>query len=503
MNWIFFGLIVVAVVTAAFTGRVPLVTSESIRAAKSAVELAIGLVGQMALWLGFMGILREAGLMRSIARLLEPIMKRLFPQVPPEHPAMGAMIMNFAANILGLGNAATPFGLKAMHELDKLNPRKGVATDAMALFLVINTSGLAVLPLGVVAVRASMGSRDPAGIVVPSIIGTFISTMLGIAIVKILERRRAFAPERYALEGGAAPGDGKLPDQAALAEAEKAAAPREPANLPRKVAIVAVLGLVAFAAGRYAVRTCDSDATCGAGQVCRAGSCLPAADPCASVTACPAGQVCREGKCQVVPCGPTRPCQGNEVCRAEGCSPAEESMLQVARTWMSDWLLPLLMVGIVLFGMGRRVRVYEAFVAAAKEGFQIAVVIIPYLVAILVTIGMLRASGAMEAFTSAIGPALETIGFPAAAVPMALIRPLSGTGALGVMIETMQAHGPDSFVGYLVSLINGSSETTFYVLAVYFGAVQVRAVRHTLPACLLSDFVGLCLTVLLAHLFFG
>ncbi len=441
LNWIFVGLIAASVLVASFTGTMPKVTEAGISSAKSAVELAIGLVGQMALWLGFMGVLREAGLMRSIARALGPVMRRLFPDVPPDHPAMGAMIMNIAANILGLGNAATPFGLKAMNELDKLNPHKGVSTNAMALFLVINTSGVAVLPLGVVAVRATLGSHDPAGVVVPSIIGTLISTVIAVFVCKGLERWKRFSAERSVItpdEATSPAAPAKVPDAAALAEAESAAAPRAPATGVRWLLSLAVFGAVGYALVRHVLHA----------------------------------------------------------------SP-ETRGFDLARGVLSDWLLPILMLWIVIFGISRKVRVYEVFVASAKEGFQIAILIIPFLVAILVAIGMFRASGGLEALVNFLGPFTRLFGLPPEALPMALIRPLSGNGALGVMTDTMKAYGPDSFVGYLVSLINGSSETTFYVLAVYFGSVQVRAVRHTLAACLISDFLGLLITVGLCHVFFG
>lgn len=434
LNWIFIGLIAISTVTAAFTGRMPKVTEAGLAAAKSSVELAIGLVGQMALWLGFMGVLREAGLMRSLARGLKPVMTRLFPEVPPEHPAMGAMIMNLAANMLGLGNAATPFGLKAMSELDKLNPRRGVATNAMALFLAINTSGVAVLALGAVAVRATLGSKDPAGILVPSLLATSASTAMAILIAKLTEKWALFAPSRYAaLETPAAEAPKEI---AGLTQAEEVATRAISSNPVLKAIALSVAVLLAVALGRHFM---------------------------------------------------TAP---------------ESTGFDLARQVLSDWLLPLLMVTIVLLGMSRQLKVYEIFVASAKEGFQIAITIIPFLVAILVAIGMFRASGAMEAFVSAVGPITALFGLPAEALPMALIRPLSGSGALAVMTETMKAHGPDSFIGYLVSVLNGSMETTFYVLAVYFGSVQVRASRHTLVACLAADLMGVIAATAVCHLFF-
>lgn len=435
LNWVFLALIVGSVVTAAFTGTMPKVTADSMAAAKSAVDLAIGLIGQMALWLGFMRVLQDGGLMTTIASGLKPVMRRVFPDVPADHPAMGAMIMNIAANMLGLGNAATPFGLKAMVELDKLNRHKGVATNSMALFLVINTSGVAMLPLGVVAVRAALKSGDPAGIIVPSILATAFSTIIGVSVAKFLERRRTFDPSRFT--EGAEKSEGVAPDMGALEKAREAAVVRPAASGVRLAVLGGVMILMMVALWRHAMQAAEQAAA-----------------------------------------------------------------LDVARGVLSDWLLPVLMASIALFGFGRQVKVYESFVAGAKEGFHIAVAIIPFLVAILVAIGMFRASGAMDAMIAALSPLTGLVGMPAEALPMAIIRPLSGSGALGVMTATMEANGPDSFVGYLVSVMNGSTETTFYVLAVYFGAVGVRAARHTVFACLSADAAGVAAALALCHIFF-
>ena len=424
MNWIFLALIVISVLVGAFTGTMPKVSDASINSAKSAADLALSLIGQMTLWLGLFGVVREAGLLRSMANLLKPIMTRLFPEVPPSHPAMAAMIMNFAANMLGLGNAATPFGLKAMAELDSLNDRKGVATNSMALFLAINVSGLALLPLGVVAVRAASGSKDAAGIIAPTWIATICSTLCAILVAKLLEKRKLFAVENYGTVDVDA-SKRKEADAAALQKAEELAALNLKMPLWRKLSVVGVLGLLLFALVRRIQE-----------------------------------------------------------------SPPTEAAFALTRDLLSGWLLPVLILVIVVVGFGRQVKVYEAFIGAAKEGFQTSVTIIPFLVGMLVSIGMFRASGAMELLVKALAPVLSPIGFPAEALPMALIRPLSGSGALAVMAEAMKTYGPDSFIGYLVSVINGGTETTFYVLALYFGAVQVKSMRHTLAACIATDFVG-------------
>jgi len=439
LNGLFFVLIVGSVLTAAFTGKMPQVTSASLDAAKGAVKFALELVGQMALWLGFFGIVREGGMMRSIARGLRPLMQRLFPEVPHDHPAMGAMILNLAANMLGLGNAATPFGLKAMSELNKLDRYPGIASNPMALFIALNAAGVAILPLGAVAVRAAVGSKDPAGIVVPSFLSTFSAACTAILVAKVLEKSRRFDPARYQVPETTAPATpAKEPDAAALATAEKLADQHPTATPLRRVMALGILLVFVVAVGRAAL---DMAST--------------------------------------------------------------QPAFAVVRSFTSEWLLPFLMLAIVLFGASRKVRVYDVFVAHAKEGFQIAITIIPFLVAILVSIAMFRASGAMDALARVLNPVTSRIGFPVEALPMALIKPLSGTGALGVMTDTMKTYGPDSFIGYLVCLLNAGTDTTFYVMALYFGSVGVRVVRHTLAACLAADLMGFTVATALCHVFFG
>ncbi|MCC6336068.1 MAG: spore maturation protein [Myxococcales bacterium] len=436
MNWIFAGLVVISVVAAAFTGRMQALTEASVTSAKAAVELSISLVGQMALWLGFVGVLKQAGLMAGLARLLKPLMTRLFPDVPPEHPAMGAMIMNIVSNLLGLGNAATPFGLKAMLELDSLNQKKGVATNAMVTFLAINTAGLTLLPLNVIALRATAGSVDPAGIILPTILATLFTTTCAVLAAKLLQGRQAFAVERFA---EVAPAEAlKAPDADALAKAEALAAIETKAPLWRQLVAAAIGAAIVFALVRHALS-----------------------------------------------------------------QPAEAKGFEVARAVLSGWLLPLLMLSIVTVGFARQVKVYEAFIGAAKEGFTTSVAIIPFLVAMLVCIGLFRASGAMGVLLDALTPLLSPIGFPSEALPMALLRPLSGSGALGVLTDTLKKSGPDSFVGYLVSVLYGTTETTFYVLALYFGVVQVRAVRHALAACVVADVLGPLGALFICRFFFA
>ena len=440
LNGIFIALFAGSVLVAAFSGTMAETNQAALDAAKNAVMvIAFGLIGPMALWLGFMRVLRDAGFMSSIARALSPVMVRLFPDVPAEHPAMGAMILNLSANVLGLGNAATPFGLKAMRELETLNPRPGVATNAMALFLAINTSGVAVLPLGVIAIRASLGSTNAAGILVPSVLATLCSTALAVVIAKWLERRALFAAERTGAgaPAGAAPASAAAAAITGIDEAEQIAGLHARSDPTRRLLFAGYAVLLAVA---LVLQLANGGAS----------------------------------------------------------APGFESLKEVLNTW----LLPVLMATIVLFGFARRVKVYDSFIAGAREGFEIAVMIIPFLVAILVGVAMLDKSGALGALIGAVAPVTSLVGFPAEALPMALIRPLSGSGAMAVMTQTMTTHGPDSFIGFLVSVISGSTETTFYVLALYFGSVGVRAARHTVLACLAADFAGIAAALFFSRIFF-
>jgi spore maturation protein SpmA len=419
MNFVWLALIASAVVYAAFAGTMEEVTAASVDSAKAAVTLALGLIGVMAFWLGLMRIVREGGFLRTIARKLRPVMTRLFPDVPPDHPAMSAMIMNMAANMLGLGNAATPFGIKAMIELNRLNPVPGVATNAMVLFLAINTSNVALAPLGVIAMRASLGSTNAAGIWLPTLLATLFSTVVAIVSTKLLQR--FVAPvEAYEASEQTSVGDRpELPPEDDLG-AER---PTSPVGCAFAI-VVMVLLVVAF--GLYL--TSGESAGGGSGELLRSAA--------------------------------------------------------------STWLLPVLIVAMLSYGVAKRVPLYDTMIAGAREGFDVAVRIIPFLVAIVVAAGMFRASGLLDRVVAVLGPITGAVGFPGEALPMAILRPLSGSGAYAIMAEIMQAEGPDSRVGYLVSTLQGSTETTFYVLAVYFGAVGVSRVRHAVAAGLLADIAG-------------
>ncbi len=379
--------------------------------ATGSVELALGLVGVMTLFLGLMKVAEAGGMLTILARLIRPLMVRLFPDVPAEHPAMGAMILNISANALGLGNAATPFGIRAMQELNKLNSVPGTASDSMVLFLAINTSSVTLLPTGVIALRAAAGSADPAGILPTTLFATACSTVAAIAAALLYRRFFPIRPATTTLSPV---------DAAEQAVEEPLQLGQGEGTYPLWVSMLALAALMALI--------------------------------------------------------PVTILYGKVI---------------------APWILPGLMVGFLLFGVLRRVSIYEVFVEGAKEGFQVAIRIIPYLVAILVAVGMFRASGALDAVVGFIGQWTLALGMPAEALPMALLRPLSGSGAYGVMASIIDdpAIGPDSYTGYLVTTLQGSTETTFYVLAVYFGAAQIKRIRHTLWTALTADLVAVIAAV--------
>ena len=445
MNGIFFALVLISFAVAAVRHLPWLAGAEGdavpmdvlgqamIASASDAVTLAIGLVGVMALFLGLMKVAERGGLLVIIARLVRPMMVRLFPEVPPEHPAMGAMILNMSANALGLGNAATPFGIRAMQQLDKLNPVRGTASNAMILFLAINTSSVTLLATGVIALRAASGSENPAGIVPTTLVATICSTATAIIVAKLCIRWFPPATAEPPQTGKAALEEAQLDGSVDAAEdkenhdgeqLERATARPYPAY----VSYLVLGGIAGFI--------------------------------------------------------PVTVFYGREI---------------------APWIIPGLMLLLLGFGIARRVHIYEVFVEGAREGFQVALRIIPYLVAILVAVGMFRASGALEYIVTPIGRVTEHIGMPAEALPMALLRPLSGSGAYGILASIINDPntGPDTYTGYLVSTLQGSTETTFYVLAVYFGAVQIRRIRYALIPALSADLVGIIAAVAIVSLMYG
>jgi len=389
------------------------VTSSAFESAKTAVTIALGLIGIMALWLGIMKVAEEAGLMKIIADSLKPVTRFLFPEIPSDHPAMGAMVMNISANMLGLGNAATPFGLKAMEELDKLNTEKGTATNSMCTFLAINTAGLTLIPATAIAVRAASGSSNPAIIIGTSIFGAGCATIAGIGAAKIFEKISGSNFNKKSLMK----------------------------FLLKTIGIIVFLALAVFI-------------------------------------------TFKSGLLKSIPAGTAE---------------FFKDILQI----ISVAAIPLIILSFVIFAFIKKIKVYESFVEGAKEGFNVALKIIPYLVAMLCAIAIFRSGGGMDFLAYILTPVTNLIGMPAEAVPMAFLRPLSGSGSLGLMSEIMAANGPDSFLGVLVSTMFGSTETTFYVIALYFGSVNIRRTRHALAAGLIADAAGMLAALFIVKLLFG
>ncbi|MFM8830460.1 MAG: nucleoside recognition domain-containing protein [Spartobacteria bacterium] len=428
LNYIWLGLVLLAVLLGGFEGKLQEVTGAAFEACKTAVmTIALPLAGVMALWLGLMKIAEKSGLVNLLARVLRPVLRWLFPDVPANHPAMGSMVMNMAANMLGLSNAATPLGLRAMQDLERLNPRPGTATNAMCTFLAINTSSIQLIPATTVAILAAAGSKNPTVIIGTAFFATCCSTIAGILAVKTFERL-----PMYALP--------KVENLNAPTEQESG----EGQESFEKPKWWGTLILMAFAA------------------------------------------------CFLI--------FGWQFMQAQSASRGALVNLVEAVSYLA---IPFLMAFFPLYGSLVRVKVYEEFVEGAKEGFQVSIRIIPYLVAIIASVAMFRAAGGIDIITRVLGPALHAIQFPSELLPLVLMRPLSGSGANGLFAELVQAHGPDSILARMGASIMGSTETTFYVIAVYFGSVAIRRTRHAVPAGLVADFAGVTASIVICRLVFG
>lgn len=433
LNYIWLGLVLLGVLIGGFTGKLPEVTTGALEAGKNAVTLALGLVGIMALWLGIMRLAERSGLMQVIARVLRPVMTRLFPEVPPDHPAMGAMVMNMAANMLGLGNSATALGLRAMKHLESLNRTPGTATNAMCTFLAINTSSIQLIPASAVAILASAQSKNPTAIIGTALIATTCAAAAGIFSVKFLEKLPMFRIAPAEVTGVVAKPEWPLP-------VEDAGEP-DPAPLPAFGGVLLLLFVAVFAFW-FATDVAFPRVPNGDGIFLR-------------------------GVASV-----------------------------------STMAIPFFLSVIPLYAMLRKVRVYEQFIEGAKEGFNVAVRIIPYLVAILVAVGIFRAAGGIDLLSKLLSPVLNAIGFPVDLLPMVLVRPLSGSATQGLFAELVTRLGPDNIVTRMAGTIYGSTETTFYVLAVYFGSVSIRKTRHSVLAGLTADTVGVIASVIICRLMF-
>ncbi len=369
--------------------------------AQTGFEISLGLTGVLTLWLGLMKIGEVGGAIALLSKLARPFFRRLFPEVPADHPAHGSIMMNFAANMLGLDNAATPLGLKAMQELQEINPVKDTATNAQIMFLVLNTSGLTVIPISIMVYRAQAGAVNPSDVFLPILLATFINSLVGLIVVAAVQR----------------------------------------INLLDKVVLAYILGLTAMIAGTIWYFTG-----------------LP------------------------------------------------QERVQALSNLIANLTLFGVISSFIILGLVRRINVYEVFIEGAKEGFTVAIRIIPYLVAILVAIGVLRASGALDVIVSGLGSIFAAIGLDTSfvpALPTAIMKPLSGSGARGMMVDAMNTYGADSFVGRLAGVMQGTSDTTFYILALYFGSVGIRKTRHAVACGLLADLSGIIAAIFIAYIFFG
>ena len=404
--WIGFFLIafVIAVVKLLFFGDYdvfPAMMDSTFSSSKTAFEISLGLTGVLSLWLGVMKVGEKGGVVNVLARLLSPVFCKLFPDIPKGHPVTGSIFMNIAANMLGLDNAATPLGLKAMEQMQELNQKKDTATNPMIMFLVLNTSGLTLIPVSIMVYRAQMGAAQPTDIFIPILLATFFSTLAGIIITSLYQR----------------------------------------INLLNRVMLLTLGGACAVVAG---------------------------------------------------------------IIWSFSQMPPE--MMNRVSTTIANILLMSIITGFIVAGVRKKVNVYEAFIEGAKDGFQTAVRIIPYLVAILVAIGVFRASGAMDMLIGGLRWCVELTGVHAGwveAMPTALMNPLSGIGARGMMVDAMTTHGADSFVGLLSCVFQGSTDTTFYILAVYFGSVGIKNTRHAVTCGLLADLAGIISAIFICYFFFG
>lgn len=408
LNYIWIAFFVIAFVTGLFkllfTGDYsvfPEMMNATFDSSRTAFEISLGLTGVLSLWMGIMKIGEAGGMVNVLARGLSPLFCKLFPDIPRNHPVIGNIFMNISANMLGLDNAATPLGLKAMEGLQELNPKKDTATNPMIMFLVLNTSGLTIIPVSILVYRAQMGAAQPTDVFLPILLATFASTLTGIIITSIYQR----------------------------------------INLFNRTVILALGGACAVVAGIV-----------------------------------------------------------------WGFSQLDKESMNLWSTTIANILLFCIIILFILAGVRRRVNVYDAFIEGAKDGFTTAVRIIPYLVAILVAIGVFRASGAMDVLIGWISDMVRALGGDAdfvGALPTALMKPLSGSGARGMMVDAMETYGADSFVGRLSCIFQGSTDTTFYILAVYFGSVGVRYTRHAVTCGLLADLAGIIAAIAVAYLFFG
>ena len=453
LNYIWLALVLLAVAIGGWNDRLKDVTEGAFDGAKTAVTIALGLIGIMALWLGVMRLAERAGLVQRIAHGLRPIMRRLFPDVPPEHPAMGSMLMNMSANMLGLGNAATPLGLRAMNDLERLNPRPGVATNAMCTFLAINTSSVQLIPATAIAILAASGSTRPTAIVGTALLATLCAASVAIISVKLLEKLPIFrvspSAEKTKVEQDSQKAE--IKGEAGVTDySDSGVVPQEP---PRRSSILGLITLIALTL-LFIVLFVRMVAPTLFGV------------PMAGDAAAP-----------------------NVFVRSVNA--------------LSILAIPFLLSFFPLYAAAHGVKVYEEFVEGAKEGFSVILKIIPFLVTMLVAIGMFKGAGGIELLSRVLSPVLTPLHFPTDLLPLALMRPLSGSATLALLTDIVHRLGPDNIVSLTAATIYGSTETTFYVAAVYFGAVGIKQTRHAIPAGLLADLTGVVASVIICRAVLG
>jgi spore maturation protein SpmA len=445
LNYIWLALVLLAVAIGGWNDRLKEVTDGALDGAKTAVIIALGLIGIMALWLGVMRLAERAGLVQRIARALRPLMRRLFPDVPAEHPAMGSMLMNMAANMLGLGNAATPLGLRAMRDLERLNPRPGVATNAMCTFLAINTSSVQLVPATAIAILAAAGSTRPTAIVGTALLATLCAATVAIVSVKLLERLPMFRLRQSAVEDGklaASPTETETAREDESEEIIVTVALTRP-KLWGSIAVIALLILFLALFLRMVAPTLFG--------------------------------------------------------LALSPDAAAQSIFVRSVNALSILAIPFLLSFFPLYAAARGIKVYDEFVEGAKEGFAVILRIIPFLVTMLVAIGMFKGAGGIDLLSRMLSPILNPLHFPTDLLPLALMRPLSGSATLALLTDIIHRLGPDNLVSLTAATIYGSTETTFYVAAVYFGAVGVKQTRHAIPAGLLADLTGVVASVIICR----
>lgn len=478
LNYIWLALIATGILLAGFLGNLggaDGVVEAAFAAAKSSVlDLALPLAGTMMLWLGMMRVAERSGLINVLAGWIRPVLTRLFPDVPADHPAMGSIVMNMAANILGLGNAATPLGLKAMQELETLNPHKGVATNAMCTFLAINTSSVTLIPATAIAYCAAANVPNPHMIIGTALMATACSTIVAIVSVKFFQRLAVFRAEPL-------PADDQGAATAAIAGTPAIAGGAGGKPGPRAMACMAAIGACAAAILFLEFQPWQRDAL-------REGIGYP--DLLAEASSAKARAA--ELKARAA-----------EIEAAEATVTPDTAVWRRALGAVSITAIPFLFLFFTVYGMAKGVKIYEEFIEGAKEGFEVAVRIMPFLVAILVAMAIFRASGAFLIIKQAVGPLLAAVGFPVDLLPLAIMRPLSGSGSSGLMAEILANDAMSDTIKYTAATMFGSTETTFYVLAVYFGSVGIRRSRHALAAGLLADAAGIITAVIVCRAFFG